>query len=296
MLPYLPKSLLRSYLIAHFTPALVLVAIHTLLLVFYLPPAPAWLTHWTAMPDAFKPLVFLGPAALIGLLTLVLNPTLLALYGGLVGDRIPPLGRLRRRAQERYAARVRRLVAIDEELAKTGSNAALEQEADELAYTNRLRYPPDEALVVRTALGNALLAAEHYPARVYGLHHRTLWPRLLAVIPPDYAAHIERARLLLDLLVNLSVVWVLAGLDALLVAIPTQRWELLGVAVVAGALAYLVYRLAVPAAVAWGQHVKAAYDLYRRDLFTRLGFPVPATPAEERALWVQVSQSMMYWE
>jgi len=292
----LPKSLGKSYLIAHFVPALVLVAIHALLIAYYLPLDSFWMGHWEAMPDLFKPFVFLLPAAFIGLLLLLLNPALLAVYGGLVGDRIWPLGRLRRRAQERYAARVKRIVAIDEELARTGSNLALEQEADELAYTNRLRYPPDEQTVVRNALGNALLAAERYPARMYDIHHRTLWPRLLAVVPADFAASLDRARMLLDLIVNLSLVCVLAGVDVLIVTFQTQRLELLAGVVVAWVLAYLVYRLAVPAAIAWGRQVKAAYDLYRRDLLARLSLAPPSTLVEEKALWLPVSQFTMYWE
>lgn len=296
MPPILPKSLIRSYLLAHFTPALVLVCIHTLLIAYFLPPDAFWMGHWEAMPDAFKPLVLLLPAALIGLLTLILNPALLSVYGGLIGDRIWPLGRWRRRMQERYAARVRRITAIDEELARVGHNAALAQEADELTYTNRLCYPPDEQQVVRTALGNALLAIEHYPARMYGMHHRTLWPRLLAVVPADLIAAVDRARLLLDLVVNLSLVCLLLGLDVLIVVVQTQRWELLAGVLGAGILAYLTYRLAVPAAIAWGQQVKAVYDLYRRELLVQMELPPPPTLAEEKALWVQVSQFMMYWE
>ncbi len=296
MPPYLPKSLVRSYLFAHFTPALVLTGVHALLAAYFFPLDRFWIGHWETMPDAFKPLVFLLPAAFIGLLTLILNPALLALYGGLVGDRIWPLGRFRQRMQERYAARRRRIVAIDEELARTGHNAALAQEADELTYANRLCYPPDESQVVRNALGNALLAAECYPARMYGMHHRTLWPRLLAVVPAEFAAALDRARMLLDLIVNLSLVCVLVGVDILGLAAQTQRWELLAGGLGAGVLAYLAYRLAVPAAIAWGQQVKAAYDLYRRDLLVQMELTPPPTLAEEKALWVQVSQFMMYWE
>jgi len=292
----LMKNLGVKTLIAHFTPALVLVCVHALLVAYFLPLDAFWMGHWGAMPDPFKPLVFLLPAAFIGLLTLILNPALLAVYGGLVGDRIWPLGRLRQRMQERCAARVQRIAAIDEELAKSGSNHALEQEADELTYANRLLYPPDEQRVVRNALGNALLAAEHYPARVYGMHHRTLWPRLLAVVPADFAASVDRARMLLDLIVNLSLICVLVGLDILAITVQAQRWELLAGVVVSWALAYAAYRLSVPAAVAWGQQVKATYDLYRRDLLVQMELTPPPTLAEEKALWLQVSQFMMYWE
>ncbi len=296
MSPNLPKSLLSSYLVAHFIPALVLVCAHALLLWYFLPLDPFWLGQWTALPDAFKLLVLLLTALFIGLLMLILNPVLLLIYSGLAGDRIWPLGRFRQRMQDRYAARLRRITAIDEELARAGHNSALAQEADELTYTNRLRYPPDEQQVVRTALGNALLAIEHYPARLYGMHHRTLWPRLLAVLPADLAAAVDRARLLLELLVNLSLACLLIGLDILLLVPQAQRWELLVGVLGAGVLAYLVYRLAVPAAIAWGQQVKTAYDLYRRDLLVQMKLPPPPTLAEEKALWVQVSQFMMYWE
>ncbi|MBU0494584.1 MAG: hypothetical protein KKA73_10505 [Chloroflexi bacterium] len=286
----------KFWILAHFTPALVLVGAHALLAAYFLPLDAFWMGHWAAMPDLFKPFALLAPAALIGLLTLILNPALLTLAGGFVGDRIWPLGRLRQRAQVRYAARLARIVAIDEELAKSGSNWGLEQEADELAYTNRLLYPPREMDVVRNALGNALRAVEHYPAQMYGMHHRILWPRLWAVVPPEHAAAVGQARAILDLEVNLTLVGVLLGLDVALLTWQTQRPELLLGALLAGALAYAAYRLAVPAAIAWGQQVKTTYDLYRRDLLVQMELVPPPTLAEETALWVRLSQFMMYWE
>jgi uncharacterized repeat protein (TIGR01451 family) len=60
-------------------------------------------------------------------------------------------------------------------------------------------------------------------------------------------------------------------------------------------LTYLFYLWAIPCAVAWGSTVKGAFDLYRWDLLKQLGYKrVPATMAEERSLWDDISLQMIY--
>jgi hypothetical protein len=61
------------------------------------------------------------------------------------------------------------------------------------------------------------------------------------------------------------------------------------------AAAHLFYRLAIGQAKAWGNMVKGAFDLYRWELLKQLGYSrLPSTVKEERALWLNISQRMIY--
>jgi len=61
------------------------------------------------------------------------------------------------------------------------------------------------------------------------------------------------------------------------------------------ALAFLFYAFAVNRAFAWGQGVRAAFDLYRLSLLKDLGYEQkPLTYQEERAMWLDISSQMLY--
>jgi hypothetical protein len=60
-------------------------------------------------------------------------------------------------------------------------------------------------------------------------------------------------------------------------------------------LSFFFYRLSIDRAKAWGNTVKAAFDLYRWDLLKQLGYSrLPQTAAEEKDLWFNISQRMSY--
>ncbi|MEK8170988.1 hypothetical protein NKH77_19840 [Streptomyces sp. M19] len=58
----------------------------------------------------------------------------------------------------------------------------------------------------------------------------------------------------------------------------------LALALVPAAVSVLAYRGAVQAALAYGDAVRAAFDLHRFDLLAALRLPLPGSVAEERAL------------
>jgi uncharacterized repeat protein (TIGR01451 family) len=164
-------------------------------------------------------------------------------------------------------------------------------------------FPKERASVLPTRLGNAIRSFEGYADRQYGIAAITLWPRLIAKIDKDYAAMMDDAKVSLDFMLNCSF---LSGALALMILIvgliypaplaSPRLWTpwLIEVMIFA-VLTYLFYLWAIPCAVAWGSTVKGAFDLYRWDLLKQLGYKrVPATMAEERSLWDDISLQMIY--
>lgn len=86
-------------------------------------------------------------------------------------------------------------------------------------------------------------------------------------------------------------------IDAALVAsllAPYGRWALLSL--VPLALAWLSYRAALAAAVAYGVTVEATFDLYRFELLKALHLPLPPDGASERRLNEIVSEFLQRGE
>ena len=162
---------------------------------------------------------------------------------------------------------------------------------------------PVESSILPTRLGNVIRSFENYPRLQYGLSAIPLWPRLTAVIPKDYAVTVDESKTTFDFLINCSL---LCGLSALTVFVVGLWYGLpfLLPGVWAGwtceflifvLLSYGFYLGAIEQARAWGDLVKGAFDLYRRDMLKQLGYLSPPTGmAEERALWLKISQQMVY--
>lgn len=146
--------------------------------------------------------------------------------------------------------------------------------------------------VLPTRLGTVWAAGEEYPRDVYGTEAGTTWPRLLLLLPPDVHAAVHRpSDTCSSLLLGSALLTVLALVGGVVTAV-AGLGPVLYVAVLLGglALARLAYRGAVAAAEDFQLNVRAAYDLYRNDLLTRLGLPLPATRAEEVRTWTGLEQ------
>jgi hypothetical protein len=139
----------------------------------------------------------------------------------------------------------------------------------------RLRRQPTAARLLPTPIGNTLRAAESRPADKYGLDPVSLWPHLWLLMPDTARQELASARGALDASVS-AVVWSLL-FTAFAIWSPWAVAAGLGMA----ALTLLVW---VPArAAAFATLVETAFDLYREDLYTRLRWPLPATPHAERS-------------
>jgi hypothetical protein len=136
---------------------------------------------------------------------MALNTPIIKLYeNGLVVS-----GWLKRRNlgqyQQRYAALAARRKAYrqtleaghktskvnrDPELEETVAKLEGVHEAIETKYGSRQCLPHDSASVMPTAIGNAFAVIEEYSYEHYGMEAMVYWPRLVAVIPQDYASQI----------------------------------------------------------------------------------------------------------
>jgi hypothetical protein len=136
----------------------------------------------------------------------------------------------------------------------------------------RRLYPPEQA-VLPTSLGNVLRAGEYRAGRRYGLEATTVWPRLYPLLGERVAALVDDQRDQLDLTARFCVVFAIASAVSFGLLI-TQGWWLL---VAGGALilAWLSYRAAVSAALAYGEGIETAFDLHRFDLLRALHLSLP---------------------
>lgn len=151
-----------------------------------------------------------------------------------------------------------------------------------------LEFPEDESQLMPTRLGNALRAAESYPGSQarWGLDAVFWWPRLYLVLPDSARAQVDDARAGLDQLVVLAMLSAGFGVAALVLLAAGLN---LAVALSCGGggllLSWASYRAAVTSAAVFGDLVRSCYDLYRGDLLSHLGWPMPPTLPDERKLW-----------
>lgn len=164
------------------------------------------------------------------------------------------------------------------------------------------RYPNEKDLVLPTRLGNVIRAFETYTERRYGASTIALWSRLQGVMDASYATALENTKVAFDFMLNCSFLSLLSmGLLAsagLYWRHPklhglVQAWEI-WVIVLAG-LSYVLYLGAINRAEEWGIGIKAAFDLYRLPLLTKLGYEIkPSDLEEERRMWDIISYDFAF--
>lgn len=161
----------------------------------------------------------------------------------------------------------------------------------DLQVKAELQYPPADAELLPSKLGNVIRAFECYPDTRYGIETITLWPRLVAVLPKSRLDAINTEKSLMDFWLNLSLALLISGLfwaTAMWYA-TIMLWPFRILVLISGMLlCYLAYRAAIPSAIAWGYEVRATFDLYRGDLFRKLGLQRPTSIFEEKELWKKV--------
>jgi hypothetical protein len=213
----------------------------------------------------------------------VLQPLQLGLVRVLEGywpARIRELGRGRQ--QRRRDA----LAAAAAPRAELPSAAELAAMADAESRLRRL-FGSDPASLLPTELGNALRAAETRAGEPYGLDAVVAWPRLYPLLPDGVRALVDDQRDGLDLAARLCATFAAAAAVSLVLLFLHGWWLLVPVA--CAALAWLSYRGAIAAAIAYGEGIRAAIDLHRFDLLTAMHLPLPATLEQERAVNEQLS-------
>lgn len=285
MFPAAASKLSTQFLIGTFLPAAVFVsAVDLTIRLFPMTENEnGQAIDWTALVGA----LFVGALVLAALLDM-LNFFVVRFFEGFVlPSRVAEWGR------RRHAAALKRMTDRIEHLKQ---HPGTHDEAYELERRRYLMYPIVDVLPTR--LGNSIAAWEQYPYRRYQIDAVTTWPRLSPLLPAQVTGAISSAKAVFDFVANsivLLVVWgVLKGtlLAHSETAAVRAAW-LCG----STAVAVCVWATAlVPAAMSWGETVKAAFDLHRLDLLRQMGvLRQPAmSAAEEKKMWREVIWAMKY--
>ncbi|GAB3893517.1 hypothetical protein GCM10029964_070420 [Kibdelosporangium lantanae] len=225
------------------------------------------MTAWTAQPGELKTLQAVVFFSVVALIAILLNSTMIALLRFFEGYWARPFSTF-----GKYCHRARLARLTDEQY-------------------RYLRYPPktrtDE--VMPTRLGNLFKSAELYPATRYGMDGVLFWPRLYSVLPDSVQAGLSDARSTLERLLVLSFLSAAFAVGTsgylLVVAAP---WPLYVCCLVGGWLvACLCYRAAVGSADGYTEQVRAAFDVYRRDLAAKLA---GETAVFDRSEWMDMGR------
>lgn len=186
---------------------------------------------------------------------------------------------------------------------KIAESAAIRGYRNDIGRRLNAEFPINEASVLPTRLGNVIRSFENYPRRLYGMSAIPLWPRLLAKIDQKYAESIDETKTAFDFALNCSFLACVLALalvtSCALMPLGAASLPLRGILLLSVAglvfLSHRFYEVSIGRAAAWGNMVKGAFDLYRRELLTQLGYEeAPKTWKQERAVWSDISQLMLF--
>jgi hypothetical protein len=142
--------------------------------------------------------------------------------------------------------------------------------------------PLQANLTMATPLGNLLRSAEQKPYDRYGLDTVICWPSLWLLLPEHARKELETARDNLNTMVRLWFWCIL-----FIVWSPWALWIIPAALFAAG---FVYYQWIIPAAAIYADLLVAAFTLYRTELYKALRWPLPKTPAEEKALGLQITE------
>jgi hypothetical protein len=201
-------------------------------------------------------------------------------------SRIPLLSQLRNLRVDLYKKRWEYLDALIQS-AKTITEAN-EVIAEQLAF-----YPPPNHLdkMMPTKVGNILRAAELHAYDRYGIDSTIIWPRLRPLLKTEAIAPLEDKKTTLEFMLLMSLLGILFTIFwCPVIAIYTNRWDLFLLCALGLPLAWVCYQNAIQSALAYGEQVKATFDLYRNDLLKALNRPIPTDTETERKEWLRLSR------
>lgn len=199
----------------------------------------------------------------------------------------------------RYKRLLRRIAGIDKRYLKAlREGVAISPEDREtrnkLMRTYAKRFPHKEEFLLPTAFGNTIRAFEVYPTVMYGIEAIDGWSRLLAVTPGDYRELMDNAKAHVDFWVNIGFLSLILLLEYLSYAIYFRTLPSWWIAVLLSLSTISSPKLARNSAVAWGDYVKSAFDMFGSTMREMLVFEMPKNRAEEVKQWTGFSQAIVY--
>jgi hypothetical protein len=298
----------KSLVFGCFFPVVFFVLLDWILFAPYMPPARGLVKSLTALEKEWQTLAVGGLTVLFSGLLYLLNTPIVRFYEGYPWQHSLIGGMMKRVHTARWKSTVDWGVGLRALLDAGGSGSAevdrtLRNERDALERSFAAEFPSQQGSVLPTELGNVIRSFEDYPRRQYGMSAIPLWPRLVAVIDPQYATSVDDVKSSFDFMINVSFLSGVSAGGLLLLGLGARLgWEgptpgLAWGAQLAGlALAcFVFYRGSIAQAQAWGDMVRGAFDLYRGKLLSQLGFQQqPTDLLQERKLWRAISLQMIY--
>jgi hypothetical protein len=293
------------------------------------PGGGAMQAEWVYLVDQAVTLLLLP--LLLGVLLMALNTIIIKLYEGAYGwQRRLVLRPWRRRNQRQAEALYGEMVSLKQDytdvlyelsaLPPGADRTPLEQKRVSIALALQASWdkvlkerpqpqggisthapaqllPRRPDMVKPTALGNAFGVIEEYPYERYGMDGVLFWPRLRPLLDEPQATTLINTKMVLDLLLNLSLLALVFGAEAVSIGVWSRLdWTLIGSGIGAWALAYVCYRGAVSAVHSLGDTIALCFDLYRGKLWERFGFPPPKSLEEEQETWLRLGQFLRLGE
>jgi hypothetical protein len=280
----------RAFVIGYFVPAFF--GVFVLRVIVHedsLPP------RFASASGATQALVIGGTALLGGLLLSALNRPLLRLLEGYAI----------RNATSRTAQAITRRMEGHWQGVWDHLNSQLDDAAvkDPTPAALRLqREFPARDSILPTRFGNVMRSFETHPRGRYGLDGIAIWPRLELLLKEDQRALLGDAQANVNFFVNALAVVAVGGtlfaIDRAWYASGVGSGALQIVLILVGILVVTMacYNGALQAVEAWGNGVRAAFDLYRADLYAKLGARRPASPEEELELAEAVNRCILFGE
>lgn len=223
---------------------------------------------------AAKSVVFLLSAVLLGMLLSLASRPLYRLLEGYLLPRL--IRRLLLRRQLRRWLRLR---------------AAYERTPRQLATQRGLirerlgDYPTTRERLLPTRLGNAFKALETFGVDRFKLDSQTFWYELNALAPERVRKDADDARAAVDFFISFVAHLALLSLVSVVTAARTGSTGVLAVGLISAVMVKFAYDAAVRNMTDWRYAVQAMVNLGRNPLASGLGYQLPATLSEERALW-----------
>jgi hypothetical protein len=170
-------------------------------------------------------------------------------------------------------------------------------ERDRLAAEYEMKYPPAEAGIMPTRLGNILRAAEAYPQTRYQADSVALFPRMVVAIDREFMGHMDSANDQCSFLLNSSLLSMIFTVLSFVSAFYVWFFSVPGFSVPAymatglatSLIAWFFYNASLLNVSKYGNLIRTSYDLFRFNLLEKLHLKLPATSSQEKDLWKKIS-------
>lgn len=168
----------------------------------------------------------------------------------------------------------------------------------ELTLKRRWNFPSKEENILPTSLGNIIQAGKNYTESRYGIDADVLLSRIEPTLKSkDYIQFIERERIMLDLLLNISLICWLSCFELFAKFFYSGNKTYFFVCFfVVLPLAFTVYYSAMAVARDWIMAICTGFDLHREELRKALCLPklTGCTLEEEKEQWESISAFIVY--